>query len=161
MSRLGNSNARRGRVVAYWITTVLVTAELALGGVWDILRVPYVSAVIEHLGYPRYFLVILGIWKVLGAVALVIPRFPRLKEWAYAGAVFNYTGAIASHLTVGDGALALVYPVIQLGLVAASWALRPPARRDVRPVEPTIDGSVTRGPRRRGGYSEAQSIENR
>jgi uncharacterized membrane protein YphA (DoxX/SURF4 family) len=99
--------------------------------VWDILQIPYVRAVIDHLGYPRYFLVILGVWKLLGAVALVVPRFPRLKEWSYAGAVFNYTGAVASHLAVGDGPLVLVYPAIQIGLVAASWALRPPDRRDL------------------------------
>jgi uncharacterized membrane protein YphA (DoxX/SURF4 family) len=89
---------------------------------------------VEHLGYPAYFLVILGVWKVLGAVALLVPRFPRLKEWAYAGAVFNYTGAVASHLTVGDGAVALIYPIIQLGLVGGSWALRPAARRDLAPT---------------------------
>ena len=124
--------APRSRGIAYWITTVLVAAELALGGVWDILQIPYIRTVIDHLGYPRYILVILGVWKVLGAVALVVPRFPRLKEWAYAGAIFNYTGAVASHLAVGDGALALVYPIIQVCLVAASWALRPPARRDLR-----------------------------
>ena len=135
MPEPASSTAPRGRRIAYWITTVLVAAELALGGVWDILRLPYVRAVTDHLGYPRYFLVILGVWKVLGAVALVVPRFPRLKEWAYAGAIFNYTGAIASHLAVGDGAHALVYPVIQVGLVAASWALPPPARRDLRPAE--------------------------
>ncbi len=150
MSRPGGSSpVRRRHVIAYWVTTGLAAAELALGGVWDILQRPYVRAVIDHLGYPRYFLVILGVWKVLGAVALVVPRFPRVKEWAYAGAVFNYTGAIASHLTVGDGALAVVYPAIQLGLVAASWALRPPARRDLRPIELTTT------------YSVEQSIEKR
>ena len=68
--------------IAYWITTTLVAAELALGGVWDVLRIPYVRGVIEHLGYPSYFLVIFGVWKVPGALALVVPRFPRLKEWA-------------------------------------------------------------------------------
>ncbi len=137
MPRLVSSITPRGRAVAYWVTTVLVAAELALGGVWDVLQTPYVRAVTDHLGYPRYFLVILGVWKVLGALALAVPRFPRLKEWAYAGAVFSYTGAVASHLAVGDGALSLVYPVIQLGLVAASWALRPAARRHFGPASPT------------------------
>src|SRR5215467_670000 len=94
----------RSRTIAYWVTTALVAAELAVGGVWDIMRIPYVRTVIEHLGYPSYFLVILGLWKVLGAAALLVPRFPRLKEWAYAGTFFNYTGALASHLAVGDGA---------------------------------------------------------
>jgi len=66
----------RSHIIAYWVTTALVVSELALGGVWDILRVPQVRGLIERLGYPLYFLVILGIWKLLGAVALVIPRFP-------------------------------------------------------------------------------------
>lgn len=133
MPDLDSRAASRRRAIAYWVTTMVVAMELALAGVWDILRIPYVRGVIEHLGYPAYFLVILGVWKVLGAVALLVPRFPRLKEWAYAGAVFNYTGAVVSHLAVGDGAVALVYPIIQLGLVGGSWALRPPARRDLVP----------------------------
>jgi uncharacterized membrane protein YphA (DoxX/SURF4 family) len=120
--------ASRSGMIAYWVTTTLVATELALGGVLDILRIPYVLAIIEHLGYPSYFLVIMGVWKVLGAVALLVPRFPRLKEWAYAGAVFTYTGAVASHIAVGDGAGTLVAPIIFAGLTAASWALRPPAR---------------------------------
>lgn len=88
--------ASRRRIVVYWVTTALVVFELVLGGVWDVLRVPQTRALIERLGYPSYFLVILGIWKLLGAVALVIPGFPRLKEWAYAGVIFDLTGAIAS-----------------------------------------------------------------
>jgi len=80
------------RNVIYWITTALLVFELGLGGVWDVLRVPQVRGVIDRLGYPAYFLVILGVWKLLGAVAMVIPRFPRLKEWAYAGVVLNLTG---------------------------------------------------------------------
>ena len=96
----------------------------------DILRLPPFFAIMRHLGYPAYFSVIMGVWKVLGAVAMLVPRFPRLKEWAYAGAFFNYSGAIASHLLVGDGAGAVVYPLIQVGLLAASWILRPSARRD-------------------------------
>jgi uncharacterized membrane protein YphA (DoxX/SURF4 family) len=90
------------RTVAYWATTALVAAEMGLGGVWDVLRTPQVTAVTDRLGYPSYFLVILGVWKLLGAVTLLAPRRPRLKEWAYAGAVFNYTGAFASHLAAGQ-----------------------------------------------------------
>ncbi len=118
--------------IAYWVTTALVAAESVLGGVWDILRIPYVRTDVEHLGYPVYFLVILGVWKLLGAVAVLVPRFPRLKEWAYAGMFFNYTGAVASHLAVGDGAESVAYPIIITGLVVASWALRPSARREVQ-----------------------------
>jgi uncharacterized membrane protein YphA (DoxX/SURF4 family) len=94
LARSGFSSRRQ--MIAYWVTTALVVMEVALGGTWDILRVPQVRELIERLGYPSYLLVILGIWKLLGAVALAIPRFPRLKEWAYAGVVFDLTGAIAS-----------------------------------------------------------------
>jgi len=120
----------RGHIIAYWVTTALVVLELALGGVWDILRVPQVRGLIERLGYPLYFLVILGIWKLLGAVALVIPRFPRLKEWAYAGVIFDLTGAVASLVASGlSDAGTLAYPVAMTGVAVASWALRPPSRR--------------------------------
>lgn len=131
MTDAARTPSHRRSAIVYWITTLLVAAELAVGGAWDILRTPYVRGVLEHLGYPTYFPVILGAWKVLGAVALLVPWFPRLKEWAYAGAFFNYTGAVASHLAVGDGAAAIAYPLVQTVLVAASWALRPPARRDL------------------------------
>jgi hypothetical protein len=121
----------RSRTIAYWVTTLIIAAELALGGVWDTLRIEYVREILEQqLGYPAYFSVIMGVWKVPGALALLVPRFPRLKEWAYAGAVFTYTGAAASHLAVGDGAGALG-PTIFAVIALASWALRPPARRDL------------------------------
>ena len=76
------------------MTTALLVFELVLGGVWDVLQVPQVRGVIHRLGYPPYFLVILGVWKLLGAIALFVPRFPRLKEWTYAGVVFNFTGRL-------------------------------------------------------------------
>jgi uncharacterized membrane protein YphA (DoxX/SURF4 family) len=89
---------------------------------------PFIG-VIKHLGYPEYFMTILGIWYVLAGVALFVPRFPRLKEWAYAGLVFNYTGAALSHLASGDGVGSLVAPVTFTGLVFCSWVLRPSDRR--------------------------------
>ena len=119
----------RYRTAGYWLATVPVAAELGLGGAWDIARLPFVRDLVTHLGYPAYFLVLLGTWKMLGAVALLIPRHPLLKEWAYAGAFFTYTGAIVSHLTTG-------YDLGEVGLLAVmtvltvlSWALRPPSRR--------------------------------
>jgi len=119
-----------GRSIAYWVTTALLVFELVLGGVWDVLQVPQVRGVIDRLGYPPYFLIILGVWKLLGAIALLLPRFPRLKEWAYAGVVFNFTGAIASHLASGfiePGTL--LYVIAMTAAAFASWALRPPVRR--------------------------------
>jgi hypothetical protein len=83
------------------------------------------------LGYPLYFFRILGFWKVLGAIAILVPRFPRLKEWAYAGIFFDLTGAAASVAAVGGyGAYAfhVITPLIIAGLTVASWALRPESR---------------------------------
>jgi uncharacterized membrane protein YphA (DoxX/SURF4 family) len=120
----------RGHVIAYWVTTASVVFELAMGGVWDILRVPQVRSLIERLGYPLYFLVILGIWKLLGAIALIIPRFPRLKEWAYAGVFFDLTGAVVSLSVAGlISAGTMAYQIVMTGVTVASWALRPPSRR--------------------------------
>jgi uncharacterized membrane protein YphA (DoxX/SURF4 family) len=120
----------RRHIVAYWVSTTLVVFELVLGGVWDVLRVPQARGLIERLGYPPYFLSILGIWKLLGAVALVIPRFPRLKEWAYAGVLFDLTGAVASLWASGlIDAGTMVYPIIMMGVAVSSWALRPSSRR--------------------------------
>lgn len=126
----GSGFSARVRIVVYWIATALVVFELALGGIWDIRGVPQVRGLIERLGFPLYFLVILGIWKLLGAVALAIPRFPRLKEWAYAGVVFDLTGAVASLCAAGlIGANTMAYPIAMIGVAGTSWALRPPTRR--------------------------------
>jgi len=130
MTNVSSAPALRRRVIAYWVTTALVVVELVWGGVWDILRVPQVRVLIEHLGYPSYFLVILGIWKLLGAVALVVPKFPRLKEWAYAGVIFDLTGAVASLSASGLVTVSTAaYPIFMVGVAFASWALRPSSRR--------------------------------
>jgi hypothetical protein len=123
----------RWRSVGYWLATVLVAAELGLGGAWDIARIPYVRGLVAHLGYPSYFLVLLGTWKVLGAVALVVPRRALLKEWAYAGAFFTYTGAIVSHLVTGYDLGELPLLAVLTALTVLSWALRPPSRRMAPP----------------------------
>ncbi len=115
--------------IAYWLFTVIVAFELATGALWDLLRIEYVRVVLTHLGYPLYLLVILGVWRVPGALTLLVPRFPRLKEWAYAGAFFDYTGAAASHLFAGDRAGQWIGPLIFAGFTLTSWGLRPASRR--------------------------------
>jgi hypothetical protein len=124
----------RARAIAYWSCTAVMAWEMFVGGAWDVLRIPYVyGLVVEHLGYPAYFPVLLGAGKVLAGVAMLAPRLPRLKEWAYAGAFFTYAGAVASALVVGDGPDQWAGPA-GFGLIClASWALRPASRRDLSP----------------------------
>lgn len=126
------------RTIAYWVFTLIVAYEMAAGGIWDLLRIEYVRVIMAHLGYPMYVLTIIGVWKIPCAVVLLIPRFLRVKEWAYAGAFFNYTGAAASHLFVGDGAGKWVAPLVFAGFTLASWVLRSPERRLVE-TNPSID----------------------
>lgn len=127
MNDIDRTHSKRN-LVLYWIATGLVAAGFLMGGIADLVAGPDMVAAMTHLGYPVYFLTILGTWKVLGALAIVAPKLPRLKEWAYAGMVFDLTGATWSHLASGDGASQIVAPVVLLGLVAASWALRPRSR---------------------------------
>ncbi|MCX4242288.1 DoxX family protein [Paraliomyxa miuraensis] len=116
------------RKLAYWAATGLLALAFAAGGLFDLSASPEVVAMFAHLGYGAYVPLLLGVWKLLGAIAIVVPRMPRLKEWAYAGMVFDLTGAMVSHLAVGDAVGQLVAPLVLLGLVAASWALRPADR---------------------------------
>ena len=116
------------RTIGYWATTGLVAFAFVAGGAMDLSRSPQVLEGMSHLGYPAYFASILGTWKLLGALALVAPRFPRLKEWAYAGIAFDLTGAAASHLSSGDDAGKVMTPLVLLAFAAASWALRPESR---------------------------------
>ena len=124
-----STNSSRNRILVYWLTTGILALECIVGGVMGALQQPPFIGVIRHLGYPDYFMTILGIWYLLAGAALLAPRFPRLKEWAYAGLIFNYTGAAISHLVMGDGAGSLIAPIIFIALVVCSWALRPSSRR--------------------------------
>ena len=117
----------RLRTFAYWGATGLTSFAFLAGGLADVSRAPAVMAAMSGLGYPSYFAVILGAWKVLGALAIVAPRFPRLKEWAYAGMFFDLTGAAFSHAAAGDPAAKSIVPLVLLALVATSWALRNPS----------------------------------
>jgi uncharacterized membrane protein YphA (DoxX/SURF4 family) len=107
----------------------VATAGFVLGGAMDLSRGPDVDALMAHLGYPAYLATLLGVWKLLGGVAIAAPRLPRLKEWAYAGMLFDLSGAAFSHASSGDPASKVVTPLVLLAVVAASWALRPASRR--------------------------------
>jgi uncharacterized membrane protein YphA (DoxX/SURF4 family) len=111
---------KRGKLW-YWITTGLMAAFMLMSAIPDIMRHPEAEAIFTHLGYPLYFLPFIGVLKVLGVVAILVPGFTRLKEWAYAGLVFDLIGAIYSHLSVGDPVNVWGFPVIALVLVTASY----------------------------------------
>jgi uncharacterized membrane protein YphA (DoxX/SURF4 family) len=119
----------RSRTIAYWVNTVVLGTEGIVGGILALVRLPAYAGILQHLGYPGYLMTILGVWYMLAGLAVLLPGLPRLKEWAYAGLVFNYTGATASHLVMGDGAGSVVAPIVFTGLTIVSWALRPPDRR--------------------------------
>jgi hypothetical protein len=122
----------KSKNIAYWVTTILIAFFIGTGGIAQIAQ--YLGnphGVVPLLGYPMYFFAILGFWKALGAIAILVPRYPRLKEWAYAGIFFDLTGAVASVTAVGVYgvyAFHIIAPLVLTGVTVASWALRPESR---------------------------------
>ena len=120
-----------GKVLAYWVLTASLAVVLMAGAYGELTHQWGTLQTHTILGYPLYFLDLIGLWKALAGIAILVPRFPRLKEWAYAGLFFNMTGAFISHAVVGDygsGAYHLIATGSMVVLVVASWALRPPSR---------------------------------
>jgi hypothetical protein len=121
------------RAIGYWIATIAIALETLAGGIVDLTHgrtsvfSRHVVDVVSSLGYPVYILLILGIWKIPGAIVLLVPGFLRLKEWAYAGIVFELSGAAMSHAIQGRKS-DLIAPLVLLGLGVLSWALRPESR---------------------------------
>ena len=115
--------------ISYWVITGIVAFFIGSGGVAELVRVPGNIEGLVHLGYPAYFATIIGFWKVLGAIAILAPRFPRLKEWAYAGIFFNMTGAAATGVFTHSAAWHVIVDLVLTALTIASWALRPASRR--------------------------------
>lgn len=117
------------RVYLYFATLALFALAMTGSGVMDLLLPADMAAAMSHLGYPMYFVRILGVWKLLGVLAIVSPGHPRLKEWAYAGFAFDLSGAAVSHLAAGDGMGKALIPLFLLGVGVVSWALRPAGRK--------------------------------
>lgn len=122
-----------------WTVTGLMAALMLLSAVPDVLRIPNALQVFTHLGYPSYLLLFLGTAKILGVVAVLVPGLPRIKEWAFAGLTFDVTGALYSHLSVGDPPSAWTPAVIALTLVGGSYVAYRRRSRDVvsKSSEPT------------------------
>jgi uncharacterized membrane protein YphA (DoxX/SURF4 family) len=114
---------------AYVASTVLAVIAFAGSGLANLVRVDHVLRDMAHLGYPAYFMTVLGTWKLLGALVIALPGLPRLKEWAYAGMFFDLTGAACSRAASGDGAAMVLVPLVIACVVALSWAARSDSRR--------------------------------
>ena len=117
-----------GRSIIYWVASVIAALLFAVPGAALVAHVPHFADEMRRLGYPSYFLYLLGVCKVLGAFAILAPGLPRIKEWAYAGMMIDIIGAIVSHVAIGDEATKVVIPVVIGCVVVTSWALRPPSR---------------------------------
>jgi len=142
--------------VAYWVCTGLVGFFIGSGGLAYTMQVPDVVQGVVALGFPVHFVVLLGVWKVLGAIAILVPGFPLIKEWAYAGIMFDLTGAASASIATGGEWWHVAAPLSIALVVAASWALRPESRRlagaTIRGLGITAEPGVGR-PQRMRSYS--------
>ncbi len=121
---------KRDKII-YWIATLWLSLGMVSTGYVQLTHMEDEVQKMSALGYPAYFLTIIGIWKILGVVAILIPKYPLIKEWAYAGFFFLMTGAIFTHLAVGDEAVEYFGPGLLLVLTGVSWYYRPADRRVV------------------------------
>ncbi len=119
---------KRNKII-YWIATIWLALGMLSSGIVQLLKLKEEVDMMTHLGYPLYFLTLLGIWKMLGVVTVLIPKFPLLKEWAYAGFFFAMSGAVFSHLADRDGAKEFFGPILLLILTVVSWYFRPADRK--------------------------------
>lgn len=115
--------------IIYWIATVWLSLGMLSSAIIQLMRMQEVVDSFARLGYPVYLLTILGVWKILGVATLLAPRVPLLKEWAYAGFFFVTSGALISHLAIGDGFGEVFPSVLLLILTVVSWYFRPDSRR--------------------------------
>ena len=119
---------RRNKII-YWIATIWLALGMLSTAIVQVLQTRDEVDMMNRLGYPAYLLTIIGVWKILGVVAVLIPKFPLVKEWAYAGFFFAMSGAIISHLMVGDEAKEIFGPTLLLLLTVLSWYFRPAERK--------------------------------
>src|SRR5215211_6340560 len=119
---------KRNKII-YWVSTLWLALGMTSTAIVQLLKMEEEVNRMTHLGYPLYFLTILGMWKILGVVAVLIPKFPRLKEWAYAGFFFAMTGAAFSHIAVGDPMNEIFPSLLLLFLTVVSWYFRPADRK--------------------------------
>lgn len=121
---------KKGKLIIYWVATILLAVGMLGSGIAQIFHAKAMVELVTPLGYREYFLSIIGVWKVLGVIAILVPKYKLLKEWAYAGFFFLMTGALISHLANGDYAVkAILGPLMQTIFVILSWYCRPADRK--------------------------------
>lgn len=123
---------KRDKII-YWVATLWLSLGMTATGLVQLIGMEEQSEVIKKLGYPLYLLTLLGIWKILGVIAVLVPKFPLVKEWAYAGFFFTMSGAIFSHAAVGDAATDFFGPTLLLVLTVVSWYMRPASKKVMTP----------------------------
>ena len=116
------------KTAVYWIATGLLAFMFLPGGVMYLVGAPAAVSGVMQLGFPRYFVTLLGVWKLLGGLAILVPGVPRLKEWAYAGMFFDLTAAVVACAARGGAWWHVFAPAAAILILFASWALRPPGR---------------------------------
>src|SRR6218665_1519202 len=119
---------KRNKII-YWIATIWLSLGMVSTGIVQLIKMKEEADMMEHLGYPLYFLTILGVWKLLGVVTVLVPKFPVLKEWAYAGFFFSMSGAVFSHIMSKSPVSEIIPSLLLLVLTLLSWYLRPESRR--------------------------------
>lgn len=115
---------KRNKII-YWIATAFLVFGMTAGGIQQVLQIGGYNDIVSRLGYPLYMLPILGVWKLLGVVAILVPKFPLIKQWAYAGFFFAMSGAAISHFVVGEPFTESVPSLVLLLMTVVSWFFRP------------------------------------
>lgn len=125
---------RKRNKIIYWIATIWLSLGMVSTGIVQLIQMEDEAQKLKALGYPMYFLTIIGVWKLLGVVAILIPKFPLVKEWAYSGFFFLMSGAILTHFAVGDSIVEYFGPTLLLILTITSWYFRPLDRKIILSV---------------------------
>ena len=124
---------KRNKII-YWSATLFLSLGMLAGGVQQMLQIGGYNEIVTQLGYPLYFLSILGSWKILGVIAILVPKRPLLKEWAYAGFFFAMSGAAISHIVVEQSISETLPSAILLIVTVLSWYFRPEDRKIISPA---------------------------
>lgn len=126
-----SSHMSKSSKIIYWVATLWLALGMVSTAIVQLIPLQEEVDQMIALGYPTYFLTILGVWKILGVIAILVPKFPVVKEWAYAGFFFAMSGAIVSHLAVGSAATNILPALLLLVLTGVSWYFRPIDRKVV------------------------------